>query len=217
VNPRINVRNLPRPQRWGSAKPEMSWHHIIPSALLGEVWNRLVDQHIATQLAEARVAIRQYLLLADSKLPKLDELIDRIRAENIDQRRSSHNSLRPLEVAEANQLAVAATWPAWNAVEGPKARSDDPGDWYLDRFTAGITPEEAARMKAIEGLFHRLQAFVNAGPTPGPITLRDLAQSVSAARPNVCCDLPIRYRPEMWVRDGVSLWRKRRDGERYTP
>jgi hypothetical protein len=131
----------------------MSWHHIIPSALLREVWNRLVDKHIATQLAEARVAIRQYLLLVDSTLPKLDELIDRMRAENTDQRRASHHDLRPLEVFEANKLATAATWPAWNTVEGPNGRSDDPSDSYLDRFTAGLTAEEMARMRAIEDYF----------------------------------------------------------------
>lgn len=36
-------------------------------------------------------------------------------------------------------------------------------------------------------------------PAPEPGSLRALAQAASGARPVVCCDLPIRYRPEMWV------------------
>jgi hypothetical protein len=195
----------------------MSWHHIIPFPVLRDVWNRLVDQHIATQLAEARTAIRQFLVLADSSLPNIDDLIDRIRAANTDQRRAAHNRLRPLEVADANRLAVAATWPAWNTVEGPRreSRSDDPGDAWLDRFTAGLTPIELARMKAVEALFPRLQEFIAAGPAPGAATLRNFAQTLSAARPNLSCDGPIRYRPEMWVQEHNGLWRKRRDGETY--
>jgi hypothetical protein len=108
----------------------MSWHHVIPFAVLRGVWNRLVDQHIATQLPEARVAIRQYLQLCDSTLPKVDQMLDRMRAENKDYRRAGHHDLRPLDIVETNELATAATWPAWNAVEGPKTRSDDPEDRY---------------------------------------------------------------------------------------
>jgi len=193
----------------------MSWHHVIPFAVLRGVWNRLVDQHIATQLPEARVAIRQYLQLCDATLPKLDQMLDRMRAENTDYRRAGHHDLRPLDIAETNQLATAATWPAWNAVEGPKERSDDPEDRYLDRFTAGLTAEEAARLTAVEGLLGHFESFIGAGPAPGAASLRNLAQSASAARLSVCCDLPIRYRPEMWLQESPGRWRKRRDGEVY--
>jgi hypothetical protein len=188
----------------------MAWHHMIPFWLLREVWNRLVDQHIATQLPEARVAIRQYLLLCDRNQPNLDSLIDRMRTENADQRRAGHHHLQPLSVPEAHQLATAAVWPAWNAVEGPSRRSDDPGGRYFDRFLFGLTPEDAARMNAIERLFGSFELFVNAGPAPGAGSLRMLTQAVSMARAMLCWDLPIRYRPEMWVNDG-GMWRKRRE------
>lgn len=195
----------------------MSWHHIIPFALFRDVWNRFVDQHIATQLMDARVAIRQYLLLCDTTLRNVDELIDRMRAENTAQRRAGHHVLRALDIAETNQLATAATWPAWNIVEGPSARSDDPGDRYCDRFTAGLTAEEAIQMRAVEDLFQRLKTFATTGPAPGAPALRVLADSVSLARSNLRRDLPIRYRSEMWVKDSAGLWRKRRDSEPYVP
>ena len=193
-----------------------AWHHIIPFSLLREVWNRLVDQQIATELGEARMAIRQYLLLADRNQPNLDALIDRTRAENTVQRRAAHHDLQPLDVVEAHRLATLAVWPAWNAVEGPTRRSDDPHDSYFDRFTSGLTPEEDARMRGIERLFSHFQLFVNVGPVPGPPSLRALAQAASLARPIVGSGLPIRYRPEMWVEDGDGLWRKRRAAERNT-
>jgi hypothetical protein len=113
----------------------MTWYHVIPYSLLRDVWNRLVDQHIATQLPEARVAIRKYVSLVDPRVVNLDELVDRIRAENTAQRRAEHNTLRPLDVAEANQLAAAAVWPTWDVVEGPSARSDDTRDQSLDGLT----------------------------------------------------------------------------------
>lgn len=192
----------------------MAWHHVIPFSVLREVWNRLADQHIATQMPEARVAIRQYLLLADRNLPLLDDLIDRMRAENNSQRRAAHHELHPLDVAETHRLATAAVWPAWNAVEGPQRRIDDPQDRYFDRFTSGLTLQEAACMKSVEALFGDFQKFINSGPAPGSGNLRAFAAATTRARSIVSGDLPIRYRAEMWVDEGGGRWRKRRDGER---
>jgi hypothetical protein len=192
----------------------MAWHHVIPFSVLRDVWNRLVDQHIASQLPEARVAIRQYLLLTERNLPNVDSLVDRIRAENTAQRRAGHHQLQPLTVAEAHQLATAAVWPPWNTVEGPQRRTDDPQDRYLDRFTSGLTQEEAARMKAVERIFDDFRTFANAGAAPGSASLRSLADAASRARPALSCDRPIRFRAELWVDQGAGRWRKRRDGER---
>lgn len=188
----------------------MIWHHIIPYSVLREVWNRLVDQHIATQLPQARMAIRQYLLLCDRTLTNIDALVDRMRAENVTQRRAGHHDLRPLDVAEAHKLATAAVWPVWDAVEGPRHRSDDPRDRYLDRFTSGLRAEESGRLRVIETLFGDFEAFVSGGPAPGPATLSALAGAASTARRLVACDFPIRYRPEMWVDEGGGVWRKAR-------
>jgi hypothetical protein len=194
----------------------MAWHHVIPFSDLREVWNRLVDQHIATQIPEARVAIRQYLLLADRNLPNLDQLVDRMRVENTSQRRSGQHELRPLDVAEAHRLATAAVWPAWNVVEGPQNRIDDPRDRYFDRFTSGLALEEQTRMKSIETLYRDFQNFIKVGPAPSGVNLRVLADAISRVRSILASDQPIRYRAELWVDEGNGRWRKRRDGERST-
>jgi hypothetical protein len=196
----------------------MSWHHIIPFSVLRGVWNRLVDQQIATQLAEARVAIRQYILLCDRRKPDVDALVDRMRAENTTQRRAGHAPPLPeLDGGEALELMTDAVWPPWNAVEGPNRRSDDPGDHYLDRFNSGLTAEESARMITIELLFYQFQAFINAGDAPGAGSLQALAQAVSAARSAIWCDEPIHYRAQMWIQDSNGFWRKQRNGEPYIP
>jgi hypothetical protein len=191
----------------------MAWHHIIPFPLLRDVWNRLVDQHIATELPDARTAIRQYIVLSDRNHSNLDALIEKIRVENIDQRRTSHYHLQPLTSSEWQQLTTPVVWPPWNTVEGPQRRSDDPHDSF-DRFTVGLTAEESARMRAVETLFHDFQRFVDM--VPGAASLRALIQAVGIARHSVCCDLPIPFRPEMWIEDSGCLWRKRRAGEQYS-
>jgi hypothetical protein len=194
----------------------MAYHHVIPFALLRDVWNRLVDQHIATALPEARVAIRQYLLLSNRNQPDLETLIDRIRAVNTLQARAGHHTLPALDVPEVHRLQTAAIWPAWDIVEGPRQRSDDPQDRYFDRFTSGLTGEEAVRMNMIGMLYQDFLAFVNAGPSPGSGSLRALAQAIGRARPMLYCERPIRFRAEMWVEERPGLWRKRRDGDRVT-
>jgi hypothetical protein len=186
----------------------MTWHHIIPCAVLIAVWNRLVDAHINTAVPEARTAIGQYLRLCDGGLPNLEDLVDRIRAANETQRRTIHHQLRPLDVAEANQLQTAAMWPAWNAVQGPRNRSDDPQDRYFDRFTAGLTAEEKSRMNAIEMLFGQLQTF--AAIQVDPATLRALANTASIARSTLGRAVPIQYRADMWVEERDRRWRKNR-------
>lgn len=195
----------------------MAWHHIIPYHLLRDVWNRLVDQHIATQLPEARIAIRQYLILCDPTLSNRDNLIDRIRAESTAQRRAGHHYLQPLADDEVLRLQTAAVWPAWNTVEGPDkdCRSDDPGEHQVDRFTHGLTAEQVTRTREAELLFRPFQLFVAAGPAPGPNSLGALAGSAARARPFLGGDSPIRYSSDIWIKDpSTGKWHKRRDREK---
>jgi hypothetical protein len=71
-------------------------------------------------------------------------------------------------------------------------------------------------MKSLEALFGDFQIFINAGPNPASGSLRALGDATSRVRSIVSCDLPIRYRAELWVDEGGDRWRKRRDGERST-
>jgi len=191
----------------------MSWHHIIPASVLAGVWNYLVDRHVATQLREARVALRQYILLAKRNLTDVERVLDRIRAGSMPRPRTGYGSLAPLDVVEVHAITTAVVWPPWNIVEGPSSRSDDPKDEYLDRFTYGLSADETTRMRAIALLDGEFENFLHAGPMPGSAALRALSTAIARYRTFLTCDGPIRYRPEMWVRDAGGKWRKRRGGD----
>jgi hypothetical protein len=178
-----------------------------------------VDQQIATELPQARIAIRRYLSLCDRTLLNRDNLIDRMRAENTAKKRAGHHNLLHLEDHEVLRLQTAAVWPAWNIVEGPQSerRSDDPGEHQVDRFTSGLTPQEATRMREAELLFRSFRLFVGAGQAPGPERLDALARVAANVRPFLVCDSPVYYRSDMWIEDrSVGLWQKRRNSEADT-
>lgn len=213
VDPRITARTTPSPKAWKDlGEGAETWHHMIPYAVLRDVWNGLVDQHAATQWPEARIAIRQFLSLCNRNIPDVDELLDRMREKSRLQRRDGLAGLDALGDQEVSIIEAAVVWPVWNVVGGPANRSDDPkdGDVY-DQFRVGLTPEELLRVQAIEMLLAEFRFFRDATP-PGQPALRRLATNLQALRPLIVCDKPIPFRPSMWMKDGAK-WRKRRQNE----
>jgi hypothetical protein len=197
------------PNPWQFTRPapvatNIMWHHIIPFALLRDVWSHLADKHVDTALPSARVAIRQYLLLLNSQMGRVDELVDRMRAET-GQRIAGHNPLKVLDRGDILLLNSTVAFPAWDLVEGPKARSDDPQQRF-DRFRVGLKPEELRRMTVLERLNDQLSRFVAAPMAP----LDALSQAMAMAANDLkMVREPIRFRSEMWVRNAVTQkWSK---------
>jgi hypothetical protein len=202
MQPTIAAGNRPNsPQTWvhTQATLNLAWHHVIPFTVLAEVWNVLVERCVATQLAESQMAVRQFLALCSRYMPDIDGIILRMRRDE-------------LGVAECNQLAAVATWPPWNVVEGPAGniRADDPGDWYIDRFTQGLNGAEQVRMRAVETLYSAFIMFTAAAQPVSAPALRDLAGTMMAYRASLACDAPIPFRETMWERGVDGYWRKRR-------
>jgi hypothetical protein len=83
-------------------------------------------------------------------------------------------------------------WPAWDVVEGPAQRGDDPGDHYMDRFTAGLQADETLQMRAIESLFPALELATTTGPSLA------LSSTINSARNVLNRPTPIRFRQDMW-------------------
>ncbi|MEO8592752.1 MAG: hypothetical protein ABI759_05495 [Candidatus Solibacter sp.] len=186
----------------------MSWHHVIPRIVLRDCFNLLLDQHMAQDWPEARKALRQFLSLVRREWPDLDQLLDSMRADT--RPRASHTPWRPLDyVQDIMPLHAAVIWPAWNIVQGPSSRSDNPGSGIFDRFQYGLTAPQPYRMRAIEGLFPRLKDFCASGPAPNRGALAILAEAVSNARPQVYDDRPVPFLPAMWVKENGGLWHKR--------
>jgi hypothetical protein len=197
------------PNPWQFTRPapvaaNIMWHHIIPFALLRDVWSQLADRHVDTALPIARLAIRQYLLLLNSRLGRVDQLIDRMRAET-GQRIAGHNPLRVLDRGDILLLHSTVAFPAWDLVEGPAARSDDPRERF-DRFRVGLTPAEVRRMAVLERLYDQLARFVAAPMAP----LDALCQAMAIAALDLkMVQKPIEFRSAMWVRDAaMQKWRK---------
>lgn len=170
----------------------MAFHHIIPRSILIRVFNRLLEAHIHSAGSEARTCLYQFLALCNRNHPGLERIADRLRTDPSAPRRAGHNPLAPLSVPELTEVHRSVIWPAWDVVEGPAQRGDDPGDYYMDRFTAGLQADETLQMRAIEALFPALEVAANSGPSAA------LTSSISAARNALNRPTPIRFRADMW-------------------
>ncbi len=185
------------PHRWPTTAGR-SYHHIIPYRLLKEVWNSVLGKTVDTQLPEARQAARQYLILCARWMPDADSRIEQIRRGT-------------LTVPQCIDLQMTAAWPAWNVVEGPGNRSDDPQStgFDLDRFTHGMTLIEFGRMKHIDLLYAQFLDYAAVGSLSG------LVSALKTARESLSADGPIPFRESMWVKDIDGRWRKRRSGDQF--
>jgi hypothetical protein len=198
-----NLRpNSPQDWRRAGVPIQLAWHHVIPYFTLRAAWNSLVTQFFQTRLAEAQTALHQYMALCGWNAAEIQRFLPLIRRNQ-------------MSVPDADLLATAAVWPAWNIVEGPANRTDDPADHYIDRFTHGLTRLEYARMLEAESFNDVLGTF-NANPMKNGPVLGALANRINHARQRLACDAPIPFRPDMWVQDGAT-WRKRRNGEQFIP
>jgi hypothetical protein len=187
----------PRSWRRCTAPMTLILHHVIPFHLLRDSWNLVARCAHEAQAPEPHRAARQFLALVASRtLGNLEHYDAGVRDASLD-------------VVECHQIEQRVVWPPWNIVEGPRERSDDPGEHGLDRFTHGLRPYEAIRMQRAEALFRVLETFFRSGRTDFAL-LGWLADEISFLRPELVCDAPIYYREEMWEPDGPSRWRKRR-------
>lgn len=204
--PTITAQWRPAPPKtWAhqNAPVSLAWHHIIPFHELRDTWNVLVGHCHNTQSREAPVALRRFLLLCDRGIGSVDSWVAKIRTGD-------------LNVPESNMLIEKVVWPPWNIVEGPnpRARSDDPGDNAMDRFTHGLTSDELARMNEIERVHRDLASFGRESMRTSPGALIKLSNAINTARPTFNCSNPIPFHKDMWEEDSNGLWKKRRSGER---
>lgn len=199
------------PAPWASSKLHinLSWHHVIPHATLQDCWQALARR---IDLDKAKVALESFMRLLKIETPR-----QWVRAMEAG----------ALSIEQQLVLDVKISWPAWNIVEGPSFRRDDPKNDF-DEFTSGLTASELERHKKLKKLFISVRIF-NDATAAGAIN-DETASAVAISMNNVertlvAGDL-IRFRTIMWQEtsppasvssaiQGVRWWRKRSDGLLY--
>jgi hypothetical protein len=196
---------------WRSAGAGMSWHHMIPHATLLACWSA-IERKLGSDLKEAHIAAFQYLTLCNRELPAVQGILRRLRTGNTEKdpkltghRIASHATVAPLEIHERYEIERAVSWPPWNAVEGPRDRSDDPGD-QLEVFRHGVTDRDGARMPAIENFARAMERFLQAGP--GVASLDVFNWDIRIARDTLQFEQPIEFKADMWVKGDDGKWKR---------
>jgi hypothetical protein len=124
----------------------MIWHHVIPYSLMRNCWNVLASNHSGNAKAKNALQIYMQLLGIDRESGK--ELI-----------RTMANGTVGMDHHE--RIAKAVAYAPWNIVEGPKNRSDDPGEDF-DAYRIGLFPSELNRHGKLKVLFNALKLFNDA-------------------------------------------------------
>jgi hypothetical protein len=198
-------KNERPPALWKSSTADinLSWHHVIPHAILQDCWQTLAH---GKQLDKCKVALESFM-----RLLKVDSPRQWLRAMESN----------ALSFDQQMELDTRISWPAWNIIEGPARRRDDPNDG-LDEFTFGLTAPEFERQKKLKKLFLAVQGF-NDATAAGAIN-EETAAAVAVAMNNVERTLVagdvIRFRIMMWketspppnqplAMQGVRWWKKR--------
>ena len=202
----------PSPLSWTRTKPGTTWHHVIPYALLRDVWNLLADRCVRRDEQDVRLATRAYLILAGLTRIAADEAIERMRALHPTRKPSGSRQARPYDEGDATTLRARVVWQPWNLVEGESNRCDEPGRYAIDWFRTGLPDDEVNRLKLVEKFEPALRGYATSGPEPDSQHHQRLRRCAEDFYLLALFKAPIPYRPEMWVRVG-GQWRKARRGE----
>lgn len=183
----------------------VSWHHIIPHAMMRNAWQTLA---VNRDSGRCRAALESYMRLLRIDGPKNWLKVMMSAGLSLDQQETLDKNL---------------TWARWNIIEGPYYRTDDRKDHRsLDEFSAGLTITEWNRQKRIKDLFIGLQIF-NAATSGGKFSedsATGVANVMNTVERSLIAGDVIRFRSEMWSEskrqisdnatpEGVKLWKKR--------
>jgi hypothetical protein len=141
-------KRVPAPLAWkrtsfGRPEVPMTWHHVIPRASLRHSWNTLARHQ--TKSDKAQLALHTYMRLLGFDHAGAKRLLAAMARAG-------------LSLEDQERVEVAVTYPAWDVVEGPENRSENPTN-HFDEYSAGLTPGELSRQEKLKQLFCGLQIF----------------------------------------------------------
>ena len=125
-----------------------AFHHVIPLRDLSDTWQGLRRGLRPGQRGPFFWAIDKYMSMLG---------VAGNRQKKIEQMMKDEGFVDQLYVKE--DISSKLDWPAWDIVEGPANRADDPGSGF-DQFLYGMTPEEKMRQSDIHLLYEAMDAFL---------------------------------------------------------
>src|SRR6516164_9625002 len=125
-----------------------AFHHVIPLRDLSDTWQGLRRGLRLGQRGPFFWAIDKYMSMLG---------VAGNRQKKIEQMMKDEGFVDQHYVKE--DISSKLDWPAWDVVEGPANRADDPGSGF-DQFLYGMTPEEKMRQSDIHLLYEAMDAFL---------------------------------------------------------
>jgi len=189
---RCSLERPPAPQTWirtEFSKPpvQMIWHHAVPYNALRDCWNCLAAHQGSSP--KAKVALHIYMRILGFAHEEAKHLLAEMAAGKLDFRGQE-------------RVEIAVAYPIWDIVEGPKKRTDDPGE-ELDEFAAGLTDAERLRHEKLKSLYAALSIFNQATSAVKSIdeqVFNAIANQLALVERTLhSCTRLIAFRESMWV------------------
>ncbi|HWD97846.1 MAG TPA: hypothetical protein VG345_02365 [Bryobacteraceae bacterium] len=186
----------------------MVWHHVIPYWTLRDCWNTLASHQ--RNNAKAKVALHILMRLIGFEHEVAKHMMQAMSEGRL-----------PIDLQ--GKIEVAVAYPVWDVVEGPKNRTDDPGELF-DEFFAGLSASEEVRHRRLKDIFLGMVAFNEATAAIEHIkdeVFNGVANQMSVVERSLrSCSQLIRFRESIWqkveIRDqpklsaAVPQWKKRK-------
>ena len=210
---RCPIERPPAPLSWvkteyGKPAVPMNWHHVIPYSTLRDCWNVLARHQ--RDVPKAKVALHIYMRILGFEHEDAKRLMQAMADGG-------------LAVQAQERIEVAVAYPKWDIVEGPKKRTDDPGDRF-DEYSVGLSTSEWLRKRRLKPLCEALTVFneATAGQerVAGEVFNAVANQLTLVERTLQGCKRLIGFRESMWEMveppgqpksvPAAAQWRKRR-------
>jgi len=158
----------------------MGFHHVVPFAKVFHCWNFLA-----------------FNVGVNKCPPVMETFLRLVGAPAKEWRKAIQEGI--LADDQQADLEIKLTYPGWNIIEGPKARSDDPADSF-DEYTHGITIAEANRQARLRDLHQELRQYnaAAAKETANPEKLTHLLHVLQTMERTLVAGRVIFFDQGMW-------------------
>lgn len=157
-----------------------AWHHVVPWTVMRDTW-------IYLQANNHWDVLESYMKLLNVESPAT------ARAQM---------QANALAVADAADIHAKLSYPAFNLVEGPEDRNDNPAANVVDRFTVGMSKSERSRQDDLLRLDQAMRPFLVVGaaaPAPTAKQITDLKKVLDELVKSYRRSPAVTFKDSMWT------------------